>query len=106
MYTLKPNRLAITLEGPTEAEAPIVARHWAHLQELAARKTLIFAGRTLVTTEDCFASAVIRANSESEARSIMEGDPAIKEGLMRGQLFRYQVLLMGEPTWLAEEASC
>ena len=31
MYTLQPIRLAITAEGPTEAETAIVALHWAYL---------------------------------------------------------------------------
>ncbi len=75
MYTLQPTRLAITTEGLTETEAAIVARHWAHLQDLTARGVLIFGDRTLITTEHCFASVVFRADSEEEARGIMEGDP-------------------------------
>lgn len=102
MYTLQPTRLAITTEGPTETEAAIVARHWAHLQDLTARGVLIFGGRTLITTEDCFASVVFRADSEEEARGIMEGDPGVREGIFRARLFPYQVMLMG--AWSPEAA--
>ncbi len=95
MYMLKPTRLAITTEGPTEAEIPDVARHWAYLQELTARGILIFAGRTLVTTEEGFASVVFRADSEEDALAIMEGDPGVQERIFRARLFPYQALLMG-----------
>jgi len=94
MYTLAPKRLAIMSEGPTQTEASIVARHWTHLQQLAADGTLIFAGRTLVTNEDSFASVVFRADSEAQARAIMDAGPAVSEGLIRAHLFPYQVLLV------------
>ncbi len=97
MYTLVLMRPAIKTEGPTEAEAASVKRHWAHLQDLAAKKQLIFAGRTLSIAEDGFASVIFRASSEDEARAVMERDPGIREGLFRGHLYPYQVLLMG--TW-------
>lgn len=95
MYTLDLIRQAIKTEGPTETEAAIVSRHWAHLQDLAAQGKLIFAGRTLSIDEDGFASVVYRANSEDEAWAIMERDPGIREGLFRGHLYPYQVLLVG-----------
>ncbi len=60
---------AITAEGPTEAETAIVARHWAYLQDLTASGILIFGDRTLITSEDCFASVVFRADSEERARN-------------------------------------
>jgi uncharacterized protein YciI len=94
-YTLKLRRPAITTEGPTEAEAAIVARHWAYLQDLTSRGILIFAGRTLVSNEESFVSVVFRADSEEKARSVMEGDPGVREGLFRARLFPYQVMLMG-----------
>ncbi len=100
MYTLKLKRPAITTEGPTEAEAAIVARHWAYLQDLTSRGILVFAGRTLVSNEESFASVVFRADSEEKARSVMEGDPGVREGIFRARLFPYQVMLMG--AWSSE----
>ncbi len=97
MYTLELIRPAIKTEGPTEIEAASAKRHWAYLQDLAAKGQLIFAGRTLSIEEDGFASVILRADSEAAARSVMESDPGIWEGLFRGHLFPYQVLLMG--TW-------
>ena len=103
MYTLKLTRPAITTEGPTEAEAAIMARHWAYLQDLTSRGILIFAGRTLVTNEESFASIVFRADSEEKARSVMEADPGVREGIFRARLFPYQVMLMG--AWSSEADS-
>lgn len=101
LYTLELVRPAIKTEGPTELEAASVKHHWAHLQDLAAKEQLIFAGRTLSVDENGFASVVIHANSESEARAVMERDPGIREGLFRGHLYPYQVLLMG--SWSSPE---
>jgi len=95
LYTLRPTRLAALTDGPTAEEAAVVGRHWAYTQALLADGVLIFAGRTLVTTEDSVASVVIRAASEQAAREIMEGDPAVQAGFFRAQLFPYQAMLMG-----------
>ncbi|MGE5225099.1 MAG: YciI family protein [Omnitrophica WOR_2 bacterium] len=103
MYTLDLLRPAIKIEGPTETEAASVKRHWAHLQDLATKGQLIFAGRTLSIDDDGFASVIFRASSEDEARAVMERDPGIRENLFRGHLFPYQVLLMG--TWVPEKES-
>lgn len=93
MYTLQPTRTAILTEGPTEAEAASVARHWAYSQELFAHGVLIFGGRTLITTADSFATVVIRADTEEEARAIMEGDPGVRDGIFRTRLYPFQVML-------------
>ncbi|HEX3557406.1 MAG TPA: YciI family protein [Thermoanaerobaculia bacterium] len=96
MYTLHPTRLAMLTAGATDAEKALAAQHWVYSQDLLAKGIVIFGGRTLVTTEDSFASVVIRADSEAEARAIMEGDPAVQGGLFRARLFPYQPMLMGE----------
>lgn len=94
MYTLELLRPEIKTKGPTEAEAATVKRHWAHLQDLLTSGKLIFAGRTLSIDENGFASVVFRADFEEEAAAIMDRDPGIREGVFRGHLFPYQVLLM------------
>ncbi len=96
MYTLELLHPAIKTDGPTPAEAASAGRHWAHLQGLAANKQLLFAGRTLSIEDPGFASVVFRADSEREARAVMNRDPGIREGLFRGHLYPYQVLLMGK----------
>jgi uncharacterized protein YciI len=93
LYTLRPVRTAIMSAGPTAEEAVIVAEHWAYLQELFKSGLVIFAGRTLVSDETSFASIVFQAETPEAAQAIMEGDPVVNRGIMRGQLFPYQVLL-------------
>jgi uncharacterized protein YciI len=95
MYTLELLRPEIKTEGPTEAEAATVKRHWAHLQDLLESGKLIFAGRTLSILDNGFASIVFLAVSEEAAQAIMDRDPGIREGVFRGHLYPYQVLLMG-----------
>jgi uncharacterized protein YciI len=96
MYTLHPVRLAMLTEGPTEAERGLAAQHWAYSQDLLSRKVVIFGGRTVDTTGASFAICVIQAGSLEQARAIMEADPAVKGGLFRARLFRYQPMLMGD----------
>lgn len=103
LYTLHPTRLAMLTEGATPDEQALAARHWAYSQELLARGVLVFAGRTLTRDADSFATAVIRAASADEARSIMEADPAVQGGVFRARLFPYQPMLMGE--WPPEAAT-
>ena len=38
---------------------------------------------------------MIHADSEEEARAVMEGDPGVREGIFRARLFPYQVMLVG-----------
>jgi uncharacterized protein YciI len=96
MYTLHPARLDMLTEGPTDAEKALAGQHWAYSVELLERGTIIFGGRTLDKTGQSFAICVVRAESEEKARAIMEGDPAVKGGVFRAQLFRYQPMLFGE----------
>src|SRR5512132_2491828 len=96
MYTLHPVRVSMLTEGPTDAERQLAADHWAYSQDLLRRKVILFAGRTVDTSELSFASCVIRAQSEAAARAVMEGDPAVKDGMFRARLFRYQPMLVGD----------
>ena len=95
-YTLRPTRLAMLSEGPTQAELEVAAEHWTYSQQLLAQDIILFAGRTLTPTEDSFAICVIRSRSEAEARAIMEGDPAVRAGMFIGKLFPYQPMLIAD----------
>ena len=96
LYTLHPVRLAMLTEGPTDAEKMMAAQHWMYSQDLLRRGVIVFAGRTVDTSPESFASCVIRAGSEAEARAVMEGDPAVKGGVFRARLFRFQPMLVGD----------
>lgn len=81
--------------GPTAAEEEIVGRHFVYLQELVERGTVKLAGRTMTTDEHAFGIVLLHAASEEDAERIMREDPAVKEGVMRAELFPFRVALNG-----------
>ena len=94
LYFLKPTRFGMVTEGPTPEEAEIVSRHFAHLESLTEKGVMILVGRTQNRDESMFGIAIFEAEDDSAARAIMESDPAVREGVMRAELYPYQVALM------------
>ena len=43
-----------------------------------------------------FGLVIFKADSEAEARQIMENDPAVKHGVMRATLYPYRVVFLGD----------
>lgn len=82
----------------TEADNGIVAEHFGYLQKLLAEGNLILAGRTLNELSNSMGIAIFRANSEEEARSIMESDPAVQQGIMTAELYPYKVAVQEKST--------
>jgi uncharacterized protein YciI len=103
IYILRPVRLAMLTEGPTDEEQALAGAHWQYSINLLKRGILVFGGRTMVPDNSSFAPVVIRAASVEEARAIMEQDPAVAGGVFSGELFPFQPMLMGE--WPKEAAT-
>lgn len=78
----------------TEKQAEIVSIHFKVLQELHQAGKLILAGRTLNMDEKTFGIVILEVESEQEAQTIMESDPAVSEGIMTAELFPYRVALI------------
>jgi uncharacterized protein len=76
----------------TEREEGIVHRHFDKLQKLTEDGIVILAGRT--TTENPTGIVVFFAASEEEAETMMQEDPAVKEGLMEAELHPFRVALL------------
>jgi len=93
LYRIRPTRLGMLTEGPTEREAAILAEHFQYLQELVSEGIVLMAGRTLIADEQAFGIAVFLAASETEARRIMERDPAVESHIMTAELFPYRIAL-------------
>ena len=93
LYRIKPIRLGMLTEGPTEREAEIVGEHFSHLKRLVAQGTVLMAGRTLNADERTFGIVIFLAESEAQARELVSNDPAVKQGVMRAELFPYRVAL-------------
>jgi uncharacterized protein len=94
LYLLKPTRLGMVTDGPTPEEAETVSRHFEYLQDLTEKGVMILVGRTQNNDESTFGIAIFEAEDESAARMIMETDPAVRTGVMRADLYPYQVALM------------
>lgn len=91
LYVLKPTRLGMVTDGPTDAEGEVLSRHAAYLSDLAKRSIVQFAGRTQTEDEHTMGLVVFRAEDDTAARAVMEADPAVREGVMRATLFPYRI---------------
>ena len=83
LYFLHPPRDRFA-ETMTEAEAGVFGQHFAYLEGLLAEGTLILAGPTLGPVNTGL--AVFEAPDEGAARAVMEADPAVASGTVRGEL--------------------
>jgi uncharacterized protein len=95
LYKLQLVRGDMLRTGPTPQEQAVVAEHFAYLQDLAVKGVMILVGRTLTTDENTMGLAIFRAESEDAARQIMNGDPAVKKGVMHATLYPFKVVLQG-----------
>ena len=96
LYRIVPTRLEMLVSGPTEREMAIIDAHFAHLEKLAADGVVLMAGRTLETGPATWGIVVFRAGSLAEAETVMRGDPAIAQGVMRSELFPYRVAVWSD----------
>jgi uncharacterized protein YciI len=94
LYYLKPARLGMVTEGATPAEEEIVGLHFAYLKDLTEKGVMVLMGRTQNNDETTFGIAIFEAENENAARSIMENDPAVKNGIMTATLYPYKVALI------------
>lgn len=94
LYQLKLIPSLLDESNWTEKENKIVQHHFEELQDLQKKGKLILAGRTLTMDEHGFGIVILEVESEEEAQTLMENDPAVKEGIMEATLFPYRVALM------------
>jgi uncharacterized protein len=90
MYIIRPHKENFA-ETMTEEDARIMGIHFEYLKDIHAKGTLILAGPVL-TGE--MGIAIIEADSEEEARKIMENDPAVLNGIVTPSLYPYRVSLL------------
>ena len=93
LYRIQPTRPEMLTEGLTEHESALVSEHFAYLQRLVARGTVLMAGRTQDTGAGTFGVVVFVAESESAAAEVVANDPAVKHGVMHAELFPFRVAL-------------
>jgi uncharacterized protein YciI len=97
VYMVRPTRIEMLMVGPNAEETKILTDHFDYLKDLTQKKVVILAGRTLTSDESGFGIVIFKANSEDDARRIMENDPAVEHGIMHAELFPYKVALIANP---------
>jgi uncharacterized protein YciI len=94
VYVLKVTRLEMLTEGSTPEEDRIVSQHFAYLQDLTEGGVVILMGRTQNNDETTFGIVLFESEDETTARSIMQNDPAVRNGVMAATLYPYRIALM------------
>lgn len=79
----------------TEKDNQTIGTHFRYLKDYLEKGTLFLAGRTVnePMTEKDFGIAILKVESENEARYIMENDPAVKGNIMYAELFEFSLAL-------------
>ena len=91
LYMLKPVRLGMVTDAPTDAEGEVLAAHLQYLQELLGSGQAVMFGRTTNEDISTFGIVVFEADDEAAALQIMNNDPAVKGGIMTADLFPYRI---------------
>jgi len=71
----------------------VLREHFDYLKRLYERGDIVLFGLTLNQDSPAISLCVFRANSEEAARCIMENDPFIAKGVVRGALFPFHIAL-------------
>ncbi len=89
VYLLRPNRPSVVDDASPKEESTL-GEHFEYLQEALSGGRLILAG----PCEDGeFGIVIFRAGAEDEALEFMQGDPAVKAGLMTAELHPFRISL-------------
>jgi uncharacterized protein YciI len=91
LVVLRPVRIGMLTDGPTAAEAAIVARHLEYLQAQARAGKVRLAGRTTEDDDRTLGLVLLAAVSKDEAQAIMNADPAVAQGVMRAELHPFRL---------------
>ncbi len=81
-------------EGPTDQESQIISDHFSYLKGLMEKGFVILAGRTQNTDTSSFGVVIFKAESEIEARKIMENDPSVRNRVMKAEFYPYRIALL------------
>ena len=103
LVILRPTRIEMLTVGPTDAEVAAVDDHFHYCQRLVAEGKMLLAGRTIGALSETIGIAILSADSDEEAQSMVDSDPAIINGVMTAQLQPYRLALFSENPHRAEE---
>jgi len=95
LYKIQPVRTEMLSVSLTPDEEQTISEHFSYLEGLTEAGVVLLAGRTLNTDYSSFGIVILTAGSEEEARQIMLNDPAVKQRVMRAELYPYRIALLG-----------
>jgi uncharacterized protein YciI len=95
LYKIQPVRPEMLSRGATSEEDQAISDHFSYLKGLTETGVVLLAGRTLNTDASCFGIVILAAGSESEARQVMRGDPAVARRVMHAELYPFRIALLG-----------
>lgn len=96
IYKITPvNRLKIE-ENWTDEDNKFTSDHFEYLLDLKSKGQLILAGKTDGLDETTYGIVIFTADSDEEAKSIMDNDPALKNNVMIGTLHKYSVAIFNK----------
>jgi uncharacterized protein YciI len=81
------------VENPTAGEQKTMAEHFAYLKGQAAQGKVILAGPS-INGDKTFGIIVVEVVSRAEADSIMQGDPSVKAGVMKGGVLPFNLAIL------------
>ena len=102
LYRIRPTRLEMVTNGPTDEESSIMSEHFDYLKSLTKQGVVLVFGRTQNNDTSTFGITIFRAESDDAARSIISNDPAVKKGIMRAELFPYRVAGLNASNWTSD----
>lgn len=93
LYRIDPARPDMHSTGPTPAEAAALSAHFGYLQRLSEQGVVLMSGRSTALHDLAFGLVLLQADTEAHARALMEADPVVAQGLMRGDLQPFRIAL-------------
>jgi len=80
----------------TEQARQIISTHFNYLKENCDAGNVLLAGRTNLSIEDenNAGLCIFKVESADAARSFMDNDPAVKNGVMTAQLFPFSLAML------------
>lgn len=93
LYRIAPARADMHSTGPTPQEAEALSAHFGYLQRLTELGTVMMAGRSHPLDNATFGLVLLSAETETQARALMQADPVIAQGVMHGELHLFRIAL-------------
>ncbi|MGI8313463.1 YciI family protein [Halobacillus mangrovi] len=95
LYRLTLIKRLLKEENWTEDDEKVVSEHFHHLKSWTEAGKVVMAGRT--TNEDVsqFGIVIFHADNAQQAERLMGEEPAVKKGIMKGELFPFRIALQG-----------